>query len=146
LTATDQDAYFSEVKINCNFWWLTGGSKNLKKFIGILSAVASKEQAKDLNTSKTCPRHFVEKYLLCHVELYSNAMGRKILSQDQSQRWVLLPSTMTHRDSSLHDDLSPPAPMNHVKIFKVRPRREAIFYWYTANTNHFKLTDSVRLK
>jgi len=40
----------------------------------------------------------------------------------------------------------PPATMNHVKIFKVRPRREAIFYWYTANTNHFHLTDSVRWK
>ena len=41
---------------------------------------------------------------------------------------------------------NPPAPMNHVKIFKVRPRQEAIFYWYTANTNHFHLTDSVRWK
>jgi len=40
----------------------------------------------------------------------------------------------------------PPAPMNHVRIFKVRPRREAIFYWYTANTNHLHLTDSVRRK
>ena len=30
--------------------------------------------------------------------------------------------------------------MNHVKV---RPRREAIFYWYTASTYHFHQTDSV---
>jgi len=30
--------------------------------------------------------------------------------------------------------------MNHVKIFKGWPRREAFCYWYTANTNLFRLT------
>jgi len=33
--------------------------------------------------------------------------------------------------------LCPPDPMNHVKMFKGRPRRDAFFYWYTANTKHF---------
>ena len=34
----------------------------------------------------------------------------------------------------------PPDPMNHVKIFKGRPCREAFCYWYTAITNLFRLT------
>ena len=37
-------------------------------------------------------------------------------------------------------------PYESLKIIQVRPRREALFYWYTANTNHFHLTDSVRWK
>ena len=40
----------------------------------------------------------------------------------------------------------PPDPMNNVKIFQGRPRREAFGYWYTANTNLFILTIMVTLK
>jgi len=40
----------------------------------------------------------------------------------------------------------PPAPMNHVKYLRAGPAEMPFQYWYTANTNHFHLTDSVRWK
>jgi len=40
----------------------------------------------------------------------------------------------------------PPAPMNHVKYLRAGPAEMPFQNWYTANTNHFRLTDSVRLK
>ena len=40
----------------------------------------------------------------------------------------------------------PPAPMNHVKYLKAGPAEMPFQNWYTANTNHFHLTDSVRWK
>ena len=41
---------------------------------------------------------------------------------------------------------SPPAPMNHVKYLSAGPAEMPFRNWYTANTNHFHLTDSVRWK
>ena len=41
---------------------------------------------------------------------------------------------------------SPPAPMNHVKYLRAGPAEMPFQNWYTANTNHFRLTDSVRWK
>jgi hypothetical protein len=40
----------------------------------------------------------------------------------------------------------PPAPMNHVKYLRAGPAEMPFQNWYTANTNHFHLTDSVRWK
>jgi len=40
----------------------------------------------------------------------------------------------------------PPAPMNHVKYLRASPAEMPVQNWYTANTNHFHLTDSVRWK
>ena len=40
----------------------------------------------------------------------------------------------------------PPAPMNHVKYLRADPAEVPFQNWYTANTNHFHLTDSVRWK
>jgi len=40
----------------------------------------------------------------------------------------------------------PPAPMNHVKYLRASPAEMPFRNWYTANTNHFHLTDSVRCK
>jgi len=40
----------------------------------------------------------------------------------------------------------PPAPMNHVKYLRAGPAEMPFQNWYTANTNHFRLTDSVRWK
>jgi len=40
----------------------------------------------------------------------------------------------------------PPAPMNHVKYLRAGPTEMPFQNWYTANTNHFRLTDSVRWK
>ena len=40
----------------------------------------------------------------------------------------------------------PPAPMNHVKYLRAGPAEMPFQKWYTANTNHFDLTDSVRWK
>ena len=40
----------------------------------------------------------------------------------------------------------PPAPMNHVKYLRAGPAEIPFRNWYTANTNHFHLTDSVRWK
>jgi len=40
----------------------------------------------------------------------------------------------------------PPAPMNHVKYLRAGPAEMPFQNWYTANTNHFRLTDSVSLK
>jgi len=40
----------------------------------------------------------------------------------------------------------PPAPMNHVKYLRAGPAEMRFQNWYTANTNHFRLTDSVRWK
>jgi len=37
----------------------------------------------------------------------------------------------------------PPAPMNHVKYLMAGPAEMPFRNWYTANTNHFHLTDSV---
>jgi len=60
------------------------------------------------------------------------------------QQW----KTCTQKDLGAVRGLGrcPPDPMNHVKIFKGRPRREAFYYWYTANTNIFPLTILVTLK
>jgi len=40
----------------------------------------------------------------------------------------------------------PAAPMNHVKYWRAGPAEMPLRNWYTANTNHFKLTDSVTWK
>ena len=40
----------------------------------------------------------------------------------------------------------PPAPMNHVKYLRAGPAEMPFRNWYTANINHFHLTDSVRWK
>ena len=40
----------------------------------------------------------------------------------------------------------PPAPMNHVKYLRAGPAEMPFQNWYTANTNHLRLTDSVRWK
>jgi len=37
----------------------------------------------------------------------------------------------------------PPAPTNHVKYLRAGPAEMPFQNWYTANTNHFHLTDSV---
>jgi len=37
--------------------------------------------------------------------------------------------------------LYPPAPMNHVKYLRAGPAEMPFQNWYTANTNHFCLTD-----
>jgi len=41
---------------------------------------------------------------------------------------------------------NPPAPMNHVKYLRAGPAEMPFQHWYTANTNHFRLTDFVRRK
>jgi len=41
---------------------------------------------------------------------------------------------------------SPPAPMNHVKDLRAGLAKMPFQNWYTAHTNHFHLTDSVRSK
>jgi len=43
-------------------------------------------------------------------------------------------------------NIYPPAPMNHVKYLRAGPAEMSFQNWYTANTNHFQLTDSVRWK
>ena len=40
----------------------------------------------------------------------------------------------------------PPAPMNHVKYLRAGPDEMPFQNWYTANTNHFELTNSVTWK
>ena len=35
----------------------------------------------------------------------------------------------------------PPVPMNHVKYLRAGPAEMPFQTWYTANTNHFRLTD-----
>jgi len=40
----------------------------------------------------------------------------------------------------------PPAPMNHVQYLRAGPAEMPFRNWYTANTNHFHLTDSVGWK
>ena len=40
----------------------------------------------------------------------------------------------------------PPAPMNHVKYLSAGPAEMSFRNWYTANTTHFHLTDSVSWK
>ena len=47
---------------------------------------------------------------------------------------------------SISMSISPPAPMNHVKYLSASPAEMPFRNWYTANTNHFHLTDSVRWK
>jgi len=42
--------------------------------------------------------------------------------------------------------LDPPAPMNHVKYLRAGPAGMPFQNWYTANTNHFHLTDSWKSK
>jgi len=48
------------------------------------------------------------------------------------------------RESDERDN--PPAPMHHVKYLRAGPAEMPFQNWYTANTNHFHLTDSVRWK
>ena len=49
-------------------------------------------------------------------------------------------SHVHHMDESRHTA----APMNHVKYLRASPAEMPFQNWYTANTNHFHLTDSVR--
>ena len=35
----------------------------------------------------------------------------------------------------------PPAPMNHVKYLRAGPAEMPVQNWYTANANHFRLSD-----
>ena len=42
--------------------------------------------------------------------------------------------------------LNPPAPMNYVKYLRAGPAEMPFQNWFTANTNHFEMTDSVRWK
>ena len=46
----------------------------------------------------------------------------------------------------IHWRSNPPAPMNNVKYLRAGPAEMPFQNWYTANTNHFFLTDSVSLK
>jgi len=52
--------------------------------------------------------------------------------------WIA--SHVRHMDESRHTA----APMNHVKYLRASPAEMPFQNWYTANTNHFHLTDSVR--
>jgi len=52
------------------------------------------------------------------------------------------PYDMIHRGIFTYDVLhTPPAPMNHVKYLRAGPAEMPFRTWYTANTNHFCLTD-----
>jgi len=51
-----------------------------------------------------------------------------------------------YAQSAYHCVEKPPAPMNHVKYLRAGPAEMPFQNWYTANTNHFRLTDSVRWK
>ena len=48
--------------------------------------------------------------------------------------------------SNMYTYVYPPAPMNHVQYLRAGPAEMPFRNWYTANTNHFHLTDSVRWK
>jgi len=41
----------------------------------------------------------------------------------------------------IHICIHPPAPMNHVENVRAGPAKMPFQNWYTANTNHFRLTD-----
>jgi len=62
-----------------------------------------------------------------------------------SAAWYRL-SNIGQRSATQGVETTPPAPMNHVKYLRAGPAEMPFRNWYTANTNHFKLTDSVRLK
>jgi len=40
----------------------------------------------------------------------------------------------------------PPATMNHVKYLRAGPAEMPFQNWYTANTNHFRLTDFCQIE
>jgi len=62
--------------------------------------------------------------------------------------WLISVCVMTHswNTSASLVKRNPPAPMNHVKYLRASPAEMPFPNWYTANTNHFHLTDSVRWK
>ena len=64
------------------------------------------------------------------------------LSQRLELNLILLPIFLgLYKDLVLQVLYSPPAPMNHVKFLRAGPAEMPFQTWYTANTNHFRLTD-----
>ena len=85
--------------------------------------------------------------------LYSSRVMKTFIMKDSVSIHHCNPlqHTATHCSVSIHDERlclysSPPAPMNHVKYLRAGPAEMPCRNWYTANTNHFHLTDSVRWK
>ena len=77
----------------------------------------------------------------------------RVVSQDNESRLrvqsQVRESYVTVRESYITAYLirmSPPAPMNHIKNLRAGSAEMLFRNWYTANTNHFHLTDSVRWK
>jgi len=76
-----------------------------------------------------------------------------ILLNSRLQRTAVCCNTLQpicHRIFEQHNNITmcdyPPAPMNHVKYLRAGPAEMPFRNRYTANTNHFRLTDSVRWK
>ena len=59
--------------------------------------------------------------------------------------WVTRHPT-SHPKSIYRLSSVPPAPMNHVKYWRAGPAEMPFQNWYTANTNHCHLTDSVEIQ
>jgi len=61
-------------------------------------------------------------------------------------RWIVICAWEVLTCKEFLQMYNPPAPMNHVKYLRAGPTEMPFQNWYTANTNHFHLTDSVRWK
>jgi len=84
-----------------------------------------------INVSVTFSRHSLELHSLESLHLKSSS---------------LLIVTLQSLSLVIFSNRYPPAPMNHIKYLRAGPAEMPFQNWYTANTNHFHLTDSVRWK
>ena len=80
------------------------------------------------------------------VESYAGVMSHARKSHDTCHDKYDINRTLIIVNDSCRIHERPPAPMNHVKYLRASPTEMPFQNWYTANTNHFHLTDSVRRK
>ena len=85
-------------------------------------------------------------HVTCHMPLIyiTQTTTRQVLSLMSHGTHMSRQSEHMHQTCEMPWD--PPAPMNHAKYLRAGPAEMPFQNWYTANTNHFHLTDSVRWK
>jgi len=93
--------------------------------------------------------HITHSYMICHINEFCLVSMRHVLYEwvipHMNELWL-----HTYEWVMIHTYewcmTSPPAPMNHVKYLRAGRAEMPFQNWYTAITNHFRLTDSVRWK
>jgi len=88
-----------------------------------------------VSTYTEIPLNDIQKYMSTFTEMCQHI-----------QRYTYITDKKYKYNTDICRNTSPPAPMNHVIYLRAGPAKMPFRNWYTANTDHFHLTDSVRWK